>query len=97
MSLSLLDLVVPGGSTIITVLGEAFSLCQDIKEGHDSCAQAHGRPATIFKELEKMEKQGELPPSEALATYTSLVVRFLAMLKDHTTKSFCGASFSARA
>lgn len=78
--MSLLDLVVPGAGTIVKVPAKAYKLCQEMKEGQDSCIQSHGRLTAIFKELEQMEERNELPPSESLVKYVDVVNRFLLLL-----------------
>ncbi|RLN61286.1 hypothetical protein BBJ28_00011103, partial [Nothophytophthora sp. Chile5] len=83
---SLVDLVVPGAGSVANALVKILQLCSDMKEGQDACTRLHLRLREILTELQTMEERGQLPPSDALAKYATVVNKYLLYLQRYRGK-----------
>ncbi|KAL4110179.1 Armadillo repeat-containing protein 3 [Phytophthora ramorum] len=75
--------VVPGGGSVVDALLKIYQLCNEMKEGQETCKRVHLRLKDIFDELQKMEERGELPPSDKVAKYVGVVNKFLLHLERY--------------
>ncbi|KAL4161238.1 Armadillo repeat-containing protein 3 [Phytophthora ramorum] len=75
--------VVPGGGSVVDALLKIYQLCNEMKEGQETCKRVHLRLKDIFDELQKMEERGELPPSDKVAKYVGVVSKFLVHLERY--------------
>jgi len=81
--MNLLDLVIQGAGTVVSVLAEILKVCREMKEGQELCTQLHKRLIVFFSEMEKLNGRGELPPSELLSKVADVVDRFWTILEGY--------------
>ncbi|GMF30293.1 unnamed protein product [Phytophthora lilii] len=72
-----LDLMIPGAGLVVDVLSTSVDLCSEVAEGQEECKKLHDRLKTIFDELEKMDRNGQLPSSEPVEKYKSVLEEYL--------------------
>ncbi|TMW55653.1 hypothetical protein Poli38472_010535 [Pythium oligandrum] len=82
----IVDIVMPGACSAVSVLGAIFQLCMEMKESQETCQRVHTRLADILAELQKMEETNSLPPSESLSRYVETVRSFMDYLTRYKGK-----------
>ncbi|TMW55650.1 hypothetical protein Poli38472_010532 [Pythium oligandrum] len=82
----IVDIVMPGAGSAVSILSAIFQLCMEMKEGQETCKRVHARLADILTELQKMEKANRLPPSDSLSRYVEALRSFMEYLIRYKAK-----------
>ncbi|KAG7393795.1 hypothetical protein PHYBOEH_006023 [Phytophthora boehmeriae] len=82
----MLDMHCPGSGIVVEALSTLLEISNETQEIQYVTKSLHDRLESIFDELHEMEANDELPDSEALVQYTSLVSKCLERLKPYSNE-----------